>query len=210
MALAYKQSRLVVSASSATPNLAFTSNVAANDGLLAYILWSGSATLTSVSDTLGNAYTTIFNLPGTGTVHIAAVYVPSGKASGANTITFHMSASVATPELVIVETNGPMLLSQFITPLGTGNGTAVASGALTAKGSSGWAAAYSGCDNPTSVGATWTQRENDGGGGLFEEQTAVSGNSYNGTATQAPAGNWSATLILFNGILQPLAFGDTG
>jgi hypothetical protein len=195
--MGYVQSKLALPASSSTPAATFTTaNNVAGNLIIAVFFGASSVTINSVTDSNSNAYKFIVTDVDAGAAAQLTIYYASGIKAGANTVTFNLSGAT-TPELVIVEVSGVSIVDQ--STHNQGNSANVASGSLTAKYQTGYAFCYSGASNNLTVGSGWTQRENDGGGGIAEDQLITAGGSFNGTATQT-SGLWQAGLVLFAGV----------
>ena len=163
------QSKLARSGGSATPTVAFDNNVTAGNAVAVFIRWTGTATLNSVADSLGNSYT----LAGAGhTEGVSSnrarwayfVNLPSG---GACTITATFSAAPGETDLGIHENTGSELVldTSVLVSLGDlGTGTdAWTTGTTTIADNAiinAWAA-DEGYGSTWSTGTNYTTRHNE-------------------------------------------------
>jgi hypothetical protein len=114
--------------SSQTPFLAFSSNVTA--GNLLIVSWRTGQACNSVTDTLGNSWTVVYDqADGSGT-HGGWAYAFSGS-SGANTVTLHLTASTAGNVIAVAEYNGPNTFRAAST-VAIGSTTSLVTNAVTA------------------------------------------------------------------------------
>src|SRR5262245_51108124 len=100
MATAHVQAAASANASSATPTVAFSSNVTAGNAICGFVYWaSNSITLDSVADGLSNTYTPLDN-PTTNIIWRGALFYALNITGGSCTITATFSSAVASLLLV--------------------------------------------------------------------------------------------------------------
>jgi hypothetical protein len=105
--MAYVQSRAATVPLSATPTLAFNSNVGANSTLaVACSVGIVSGTISPPTDTLLNIYTPVETLDDVSTDELVRLWVAPCPVGGANTVTLHLSATPTDGAWLITEYSG--------------------------------------------------------------------------------------------------------
>ena len=112
--------------------LAFGSNVASGDLLICSVRHATGGTISSITDTITNTWTIVYDTSDTGGTVLAAWAYTFSKASGANTVTLHFSAPLGA-QFCIAEYNGPVALrvASAIATSGGTNSTPATSNAIT-------------------------------------------------------------------------------
>jgi len=182
-----------------TTTLAFTTSITAHDAIIVcvnYPLASG-ATLTSVTDTLGNAYTPLVGpIDAAGDRHyVAAAY---NSLAGNDTLTVTLSAApVSGSDLLILEYSGLALSNAFdVSANATGNGTAMDSGGVTTTFGHELILGYAEAPSAT-PGTGFTQRAIQSGN-IVEDRVVMATGTYDAAATTT-TGAWEMIVATFKG-----------
>ncbi len=186
--------------STAAATLAFNTPVAAGDAILVAFFCGSAATLSSVTDSLGNTFQTVVGPdPGSNNNHYIAI--APGSAAGADSVTVTLSAAPAGFNLFILEYAGLAPASAFDVT-STGSDTAadtdggMASGFATTTAANelifGLADSVGGA-----AGAGFTLRFPQAGN-FVEDQVVSSAGSYEATGT-ATSGSWTLVMATFIG-----------
>lgn len=212
MAVAYVRSANVTEfVDSVTVAVAFGANVAAGNLICGAVSWpSITATLTGVTDTLGNTYTLLDNpTEDTGNVSRAAHFYAKNIAGGANTVTATFSASLTVKKLIIHEVSGcdttaPSDKHQANVDLNVGTGAdAVTSGAAVTTTTNGqyifgWTMSDNGNGGPEAAGTNYTIRENVSNRHSSEDRVQTTAGSAQVTFTDgANFGSHTSGILTF-------------
>ena len=192
--------------SQSTVTVKFTVAQLAGDLNVVVVGWNDStATVSSVTDTLGNVYAravgpTVQSGTATQSIYYAKNIVAA--AANANTVTIRFSASAAFPDICIAEYSG----------LDTGNPLDVSVGASGSSASSSSGSVTTTYANDLLIGANVVQTSTTGAGAgytsrlitnpdgdIFEDRVVTATGSYSATATVSPSGQWIMQLVAFRG-----------
>jgi hypothetical protein len=114
---------------SVTPNLTY-----AGDLLVVVADWDQSRNLSSISDTEGNLYATALGPISWSSNNVTQMFYAKNIKGGANTVTVTLNGSSVNLSLDVVEYSGANTVSPLdATSVGTGNGTALDSGSVSAS-----------------------------------------------------------------------------
>ena len=175
---------------------------AGNLNVIAIGWYDATATITSVTDSVGNVYTRAGTPTSTGdNGHLVFYYAKNIVAAAANTITVKFSNPVAWPDIRAEEYQGVDLTNPLDGVVGaSGNSASLDSGALTTTNASDLLIGASYVANSVTgpgPGSQFTQRQMSGGGEILEDRTVSSVGSYDATASQDVAGWWAMQLAAF-------------
>lgn len=179
-------------ATTATPNVAFTSNTTAGNAIIAHIAWTaGSGTITSVTDSQGNTYV-LLGILSQGQGRSSAIYAAFNVAGGACTVTGHLSASQPSAKVSVAEFSGVSRVSEATSQNSAAATTSPTSGSvITANSNDLLIAVYRG-GSISAAGSGWTLVAGTG----MEYQIAVSPGLYSGT--------WTTTSVAYVGNIVAL------
>jgi chitodextrinase len=186
-----------------TVTVAYTSAQTAGDTNILAIGWSGTAaTITSVTDSKGNAYQAA--IPATsGSAHYQGIYYARNivqAATGANTVTVRFSAAVNYPDIRILEYSGLDPVNPFdVGTSSSGTGTAANSGAVTTTsaselifGAGETAGAFA------SAGSGFVSRViTSPDGDIAEDKIVAATGSYSATANLSGSTGWLMQVATF-------------
>lgn len=205
MAIAFVQSRSVAGAGP----LAYSSNVTAGNLLIVLagsLDLAGGATF-AVSDTQGNAYSSLALVDGNPAGGRAQIFFAIAKATGANSVT--LTTASATPQLAIHEFSGvssTLDASHSAAGAGTSQDSGPAATAFPSELLFGFSLHVMTGSGSVTVGAGWTQAENlinapNIGGILTEFQTVSATGTFNATSTSSGgkgfSDQWLAEIATF-------------
>jgi len=186
-----------------TVTVPFTSAQTAGDLNVIAIGWTdATATLTSVTDSMGNVYTRAVGPTSTAENGSLVIYYAkniAAAAANANTITLRFSGPVTWPDIRAAEYHGADLTNPLDGAVGaSGNSLNLDSGTLTTTNASDLLIGASYVENElTGPGDQFTQREMSDGGEILEDRAVSSTGSYDATAPQDSSGWWIMQLAAF-------------
>jgi hypothetical protein len=190
-----------LSAGAVTGTCAFTSNVSKGDSIIVPIFLSAGAgsAITSMTDTLGNNYTSVLALSG-GEGLEQFWWCPASKSGGANTVTIHFTiVTSGFFEAIVLEVSGGCTQSDQTSTTNNATSATLTTPAKTPKYNTEFAVAYFLSTNPSSAGSGWSTAQNDGGGGLviYKNLTNAAGTSVQATASQSPSSTYDGIFATF-------------
>ncbi len=193
----YIQSASVASTSSTALAKAFTSATTQNN-LLVVGVYTWGGTVSSVTDSLANTYI-LATSGATASGNNVYVFYAINKASGADTVTAHVSGGGVMEDIHEysgISTTAPV--DQKKISLGTG--TAINSGTVNTLVPNELIFGFAAVDgnSVTSAGATFTLRQNTGSGELSEDKIVAATGAYSATAT-CPSTTWAGAIVTFAG-----------
>jgi hypothetical protein len=196
-AIKYIQSASASSTSASSLAKAFTSATTQNN-LLVVGVYTWGGTVSSITDTLANSYI-LATSASTASGNNLYVYYAINKATGANTVTAHLSGGGVMEDIHEysgISTTAP--LDQKKVSLGTG--TAINSGSVATLVPDELIFGFAAVDgnSVTGAGATFTLRQNTGSGELSEDKIVATTGSYSATAT-CPSTTWAGAIVTFAG-----------
>src|SRR5438128_1030467 len=213
--LSYVQGNSAVpQTSQTTVNVTFTAAQAAGDLNVVVVGWNDTtATVSSVADKSGNAYTLAVGPTAfTGVLSQSIYYAKNIKsaAAAANIVTVTFSPAAAYPDIRILEYNGADLNSPVdVTAANTGNSSTTTSGSATTTNATDLLLG-------ASMVATFTTGPGTGftsslltspDGDIAEDRMVTATGSYSATtAALSPAGPWVMQMVAFR---TPTGTGDT-
>jgi hypothetical protein len=166
--------------------------------------WNDStATVNTVHDTVGNAYTAaLVPTVQAGSASQVIYYAKNiaGAAAGANTVTVTFNGSAVFPDIRILEYSGIDTASPLdVTAASSGTSTTASSGAVTTLNANDL---IIGADlvqtTTTAAGAGFTTRFiTSPDGDIAEDRVVTATGSYTATATISPSGQWIMQLVAF-------------
>jgi fibronectin type 3 domain-containing protein len=215
LAIAFVQvNAFVPSNPQSTVTVAYNSAQTAGNLNVVAIGWGDTtATITSVTDTKGNAYQlavgpTLYSGVGTASVYYAVNIV--GASAGANTVTVKFNTAAVYPDVRILEYSGIVTSSPIdVTAAAIGSGTLASSGLGTTTGANDllFGSDLAGTLS-TGGGPGFNLRVNTAAGNVAEDATVTPG-AYDTSATISPTGGWIMQLVAFKGTVtsgtQPTA-----
>jgi len=191
----YVQSTNVVnfSTNASTLTKAFTQSNTAGNTIIVSV--SGGASISSIADARGNAYSlAVQSAAGTD-----AIYYARNIRGGSNTITATFSAS----------TQGLMYIHEYAgldpsAPLDqvsvlSGSGTAVTSGSKTTTQANELIFGYAAVERAVTAGESGFAIRETAGGNMSQDRTVSATGSYAATFTEGPSGVWTALMATFRG-----------
>jgi hypothetical protein len=183
----------------AVTTLALPNTVASGDAIVVcfnYAVASG-ATLTSITDSLGNTYTTVVGpITAGGDIHYAAVAL--NVAAGADTITVTLDAPTGNgSDLFVLEYSGILGANAVdVTEQASGTGTAMSSTAGSTTNAHDLIIGYAEAPGAT-AGAGFTARKILAGN-MVEDKVVFSTGSYDANAPTT-SGNWEMIMVALKG-----------
>jgi hypothetical protein len=187
-----------------TVSAAFPSAEVAADLNVVLISWNDTtATVSSVTDSNGNAYKLATGTSATSTDGPAtiAIYYAAGIAAGADTVTVTFTQNASYPELIVAEYRGLDPVSPFdVGAAAAGNSATTDSGPATLSGANELIVATNYIANyTTGPGPGFTQRFiTTPNGDILEDEIVPASGAYHATAIQNPAGWWVAAMAAFH------------
>jgi hypothetical protein len=187
-----------VQASLSSVAVAFQGTQTAGNLNIVAIGWGDTTSVVStVTDSLGNAYTLAVNAT-TGTGLRQTIYYARNIAAGANTVTVSFNQAAAFPDVRILEYSGVDTQDVPATAAAAGTGTVADSGpAPTSQPSELIFGAGTSGNTFSAAGTGFTRRlTNPVFGNLVEDQVVTSAGSYNATAMNS-ASAWVMQMVCF-------------
>lgn len=184
----------------ATMTAAFPMAQLAGDLNIVVVGWYPSGSVATVTDTSNNMYTLAVGPTTQGMEHQAVYYKCGIASAAANTVTVTFSAPLQ-PDVHVIEYSGVRASGCLDrTIAGTGNGTAMDSGALATSFAHDLLVAATFQTNQVSApDPAYTSRGTNGFGDLVEDRVVMQTGSYHALATQNASGDWVIQLAAFKG-----------
>jgi hypothetical protein len=198
------------SASASSLVAAYSSAQTAGNLNVVTVMWGDTTrTVSSVTDTKGNAYALAVG-PTKATGLTSAIYYGKNIAGGSNTVTVTFNGTAAYPNLNVLEYSGLDATNPLdVSAAATGSGTAANSGSATTTSAS---ELIVGAGNPSSAfnspGSGFSSRIVNSFGGISEDRIVSSTGSYNATATLT-SGTWVMQMAAFRASTGTSAPGST-
>jgi len=189
----------------------FTNAQTAGDFIAVGVSWGSGVSISSITDTKGNAYTLAVG-PTTFSGAASAIYYAkniAAAAAGANTVTVTFSAATGTPDLRVAEYSGVNTTSPLdVTAVSTGTSATSDSGSATTTNANdlliGINAVLSGTQ---SAGTGYTSRQISlYDGNILEDRIVSATGAYSATATLSSSAAWIMQMAAFKAAVSG---GDT-
>ena len=187
-----------------TVSVTFTAAQKAGDLNVVAVGWNdGSATVTSVSDGSGNAYTRAVGPTVIAGVASQSIYFAKNivaATAGTNIVTVTFASAAKFPDIRILEYSGADLVNPVdVTAGSTGNSTTSSSGTVTTSNPTDLLfAANLVLTRTTGPGANFTTRLlTQPDGDIAEDRMVTAVGSYSATAPVSPAGQWIMQMVAF-------------
>lgn len=192
-----QQAAGVSQTATASQSAALPASQAAHGTNVVFVGWLALGTsITSVTDTRGNAYALVVPSPGSATYGLA-LYVAKDIAAGANTVTVAFSAQTVYTEVRVVEYRG-VSASQPIDVMHQGTGTSAtsSSGAMTIAGAV-VVAGNSALPGTTTTGpgAGFTSRQVTSSGHIIEDRTLATPGAVAPSAPLDISNSWIMSAV---------------
>lgn len=201
--------------SSATPGLAYGSNVTSGNLLIFAWRRATGGTVNNVTDTIGNTWTVVYDTVDGGSAINGGWAWAVSKASGANTVTLNLSVSNAATVLAVGEWNGPNAVRATIAAALSTSSTTPTSSAITPTSGDLLIGLYAGSTGVASAvaGTGYTLRaQGEGSAGTVtyvavEDNLSAAGGSTTASFTVSGGANGQLTGI---GAFYTAATGGSG
>jgi hypothetical protein len=201
-AVNFVQSNVRNAGPSSIQNSVTSSVTNAGDLLVVAVAWDQqSATISSITDTQGNTYTSAIGpTDWNGTSERAQLFYAKNILGGANTVTVKLSAAANNYfEVNVIEYSGADTGSPLdATSVATGTGTSLDSGSHSTSSGNELIFGYGNSGTANIIeGAGFIGRTRLGGGSIAEDKYVTAPGSYNATATSGPTSNWIMMMATF-------------
>ena len=188
-----------VKPAAATTMLGLNQAVTAHDAIIVCLNYPTAAgTLTSLTDSQGNAYNVVVGpISSGGDVHYVAVAL--NVSGGADTLTVSLSAAPQSgADLFVLEYSGLALANAFdVFAHQSGTATALTSGSATTTAAHELILGYAEA-SATTAGAGFASRATLSGN-LVEDEVATTAGAHTATATTTSSGTWTMIMATFRG-----------
>ncbi len=198
--IVYIQSAVAEDEDKASETIAFPNAQRAGDLDVVMIGWYKDGTITSVTDTNGNAYALAIGPTMTAAyTESQAIYYACGIAAGKSSVTVTFASSGQDPDIRIAEYSGVGATGCLDTAVAnTGSGTAVDSGPITVSANELLVAADKVYYITTVGDPSYATRVISGFGDIVEDREPTASGTYHALATQNDPGVWVMQLVAFH------------